>query len=146
MPEDEAILYDLLTELLHNKRVSDPTYARALAKFGEPGIVEATSLAGYYAMLAMVMNTARTPVPAGATPGAHGVSLASSLLEKRASRLREQLASVKVRPHERQVPTTETKQTLASSVSARMTSTSIVPPAGRADLLRLHGVSLRWIP
>jgi len=68
MPEDEAILYDLLTELLHNKRVSDPTYARALAKFGEPGIVEATSLAGYYAMLAMVMNTARTPVPAGATP------------------------------------------------------------------------------
>ena len=69
MPEDEAIIYDLLTELLHNQRVSDPTYARALAKFGEPGIVEATSLAGYYAMLAMVMNTARTPLPAGATPG-----------------------------------------------------------------------------
>jgi 4-carboxymuconolactone decarboxylase len=68
LPEDEAILYDLLTELLQNHSVSDPTYARALAKFGEAGVVEATSLAGYYAMLAMVMNTARTPLPAGAKP------------------------------------------------------------------------------
>lgn len=66
MAEDEAVLYDLLSELLHNHRVSDSTYARALSKFGEAGIVEATSLAGYYAMLAMVMNTARTPLPAGA--------------------------------------------------------------------------------
>ena len=68
MAEDEAILYDLLTELQRNHSVSDATYARALAKFGESGIVEATSLAGYYAMLAMVMNTARTPLPAGAKP------------------------------------------------------------------------------
>ena len=44
------------------------TYARALAKFGEAGIVEATSLEGYYTLLAMVMNTARTPLPAGAKP------------------------------------------------------------------------------
>jgi 4-carboxymuconolactone decarboxylase len=66
MAEDEAVLYDLLTELQQNQSVSDGTYARALAKFGEPGIVEATSLAGYYALLAMVMNTARTPVPADA--------------------------------------------------------------------------------
>jgi 4-carboxymuconolactone decarboxylase len=68
MADDEAILYDLLTELQRNHGVSDPTYARALAKFGEPGIVEATSLAGYYSMLAMVMNTARTSLPAGTNP------------------------------------------------------------------------------
>lgn len=66
MAEDETILYDLLTELQRNHGVSDATYARALAKFGEAGIVEATGLAGYYTMLAMVMNTARTPLPAGA--------------------------------------------------------------------------------
>ena len=66
MADDETILYDLLTELQHNHGVSDATYTRALAKFGEPGIVEATSLAGYYSMLAMVMNTARTPLPSGA--------------------------------------------------------------------------------
>lgn len=68
MADDEAILYDLTTELLHNRAVSDATYARALGTFGEPGIVEATSMSGYYSMLAMVMNTARTPLPPGSKP------------------------------------------------------------------------------
>ena len=56
------------TELHRNQSVSDATYARALAKFGEPGIVEAASIEGYYTLLAMVMNVARTPLPAGAKP------------------------------------------------------------------------------
>jgi 4-carboxymuconolactone decarboxylase len=68
MAEDEAVLYDLCTELQRNQRVSDSTYARAVAKFGEAGIVEATSMAGYYTLLAMVMNTAQTPLPAGTKP------------------------------------------------------------------------------
>ena len=68
MAEDEEIIYDFCNELLNNKSVSDPTYARALAKFGEAGIVEAASLEGYYTFLSMVMNTARTPMPAGAKP------------------------------------------------------------------------------
>ena len=68
MADDEEILYDFCTELLHNQSVSDPTYARALAKFGEPGVVEAASLEGYYTYLSMIMNTARSPMPAGAKP------------------------------------------------------------------------------
>ena len=68
MDEDEEILYDFCTELLHNQSVSDPTYARALAKFGEAGVVEAASLEGYYTFLAMVMNAARSPVAATARP------------------------------------------------------------------------------
>ena len=68
MTEDEEILYDFCIELLHNKSVSDPTYARALAKFGEAGVVEAASLEGYYTYLSMVMNTARSPLPANAKP------------------------------------------------------------------------------
>ena len=67
MAEDEEILYDFCTELQRTHGVSDATYARALAKFGEAGIVEAASLEGYYSLLAMVMNIARTPLPAGAT-------------------------------------------------------------------------------
>ena len=31
--DDEAILYEICTELLHNQSVSDPTYARAVSKF-----------------------------------------------------------------------------------------------------------------
>jgi 4-carboxymuconolactone decarboxylase len=68
MAEDEEILYDFCTELLHNQSVSDPTYARALAKFGEAGVVEAASLEGYYTFLAMVMNAARSPVAATGRP------------------------------------------------------------------------------
>jgi 4-carboxymuconolactone decarboxylase len=68
MADDEEILYDFCTELLHNQSVSDATYARALAKFGEPGVVEAASLEGYYTFLSMVMNTARTALPEGAKP------------------------------------------------------------------------------
>jgi 4-carboxymuconolactone decarboxylase len=67
MAEDEAILHDFCMELLQNKGVSDGTYARALAKFGEAGVVEAAGLEGYYTFLAMVMNVARSPTPANAT-------------------------------------------------------------------------------
>ena len=68
MGEDEAIVYDFCSELLHNKSVSDATYARALARFGEPGVVELANIEGYYVYLSMVMNTARSPLPAGAKP------------------------------------------------------------------------------
>ena len=35
MAEDEEALYDFCTELLQNRSVSDTTYARSVAKFGE---------------------------------------------------------------------------------------------------------------
>jgi 4-carboxymuconolactone decarboxylase len=62
LPEDEQIVYDFWTELNQNKSVSDATYARALKKFGEEGVVSMTALNGYYMMLAMVLNVSRTPV------------------------------------------------------------------------------------
>jgi len=60
-----AATWDLLDELLRTRGVSDPTYARALSELGEASIVEVVGAAGYYATLAMVMNTARTPAPRG---------------------------------------------------------------------------------
>ncbi len=68
MSEDEAIVYDVSLELQNNQGVSDATYARAVAKFGEPGIVELASIQGYYAYLALVMNVARVTVPPGVSP------------------------------------------------------------------------------
>lgn len=68
MVEDEEILYDFCTELLRNHSVSDRTYERALAKFGEAGLVEATALEGYYIYIAMIMNVARSPLPQGEKP------------------------------------------------------------------------------
>jgi 4-carboxymuconolactone decarboxylase len=66
MVEEEQILYDFCMELLHNQGVSDVTYERAIDRFGEQGVVETVSLMGYYTMISMLLNTARTPLPAGA--------------------------------------------------------------------------------
>jgi 4-carboxymuconolactone decarboxylase len=45
-----------------HQSVSDDTYRRALAKFGEPGTVETAHITGLYTMLAMVMDAARVQV------------------------------------------------------------------------------------
>jgi 4-carboxymuconolactone decarboxylase len=65
MAEDEAAAYDFSMELHRNKRVSDATYAHALAAFGEQGIVDLIGVNGYYSFLAMMMNVARTAPPPG---------------------------------------------------------------------------------
>jgi 4-carboxymuconolactone decarboxylase len=66
MAEDEAAAYEFAVELHHRKGVSDATYARALALFGERGVIDLTGICGYYSLLAMMMNVARTPAPADA--------------------------------------------------------------------------------
>jgi 4-carboxymuconolactone decarboxylase len=63
MRDDEAAVYDFVTELYANKGVSDTTYARALEQFGETGVVDLIGVVGYYATNAMLMNVARTAVP-----------------------------------------------------------------------------------
>lgn len=68
MSEEEEILYDFCTELQRNQGVSDATYARALGKFGEQGVIDAVGIVGYYTLLAMVLNAARTPLPPNARP------------------------------------------------------------------------------
>jgi 4-carboxymuconolactone decarboxylase len=68
MAADEAIVYDFLDELHETQAVSDSTYSRAVAAFGEAGVVDLTALAGYYTTLAMILNVARTPLPHGKQP------------------------------------------------------------------------------
>lgn len=68
MADDEAALHDLLTEVLHNKSACDVTYNRALHCFGEQGVIELVAIAGYYAMLAMILNVGRKALPAGQAP------------------------------------------------------------------------------
>jgi 4-carboxymuconolactone decarboxylase len=69
MATDEEVVYDLLTEALQNKSVSDATYDRGVKQFGEQNLVDLLAIAGYYAMLAMMLNVARTPLPEGKEPG-----------------------------------------------------------------------------
>ena len=71
MADDEDALYTMCDELHRTQSVSDATYSRAVKVFGEQGVVDILGISGYYTMLAMVLNTARTPVPAGHTPALH---------------------------------------------------------------------------
>src|SRR5215470_6189179 len=63
MAEDEDTAYDIATEILRTKRVSDATYRRAVAKFGEQGVIDLLGVVGYYNFLAIVMNATRTALP-----------------------------------------------------------------------------------
>ncbi len=64
---DEAVVYEFCTELLTEHAVGDAAYERARALLGEHGVIDLCGLCGYYGMLALVMNVARTALPEGAT-------------------------------------------------------------------------------
>jgi 4-carboxymuconolactone decarboxylase len=59
----EATIHTFVTELLGTQYVSDGPYEEALSLLGEQGLVDLLGLCGYYSMLAMMLNVARTPCP-----------------------------------------------------------------------------------
>lgn len=61
--EDEAVVHAFAQESLREHRVRDTTWARALELLGETGVVDLSGIVGYYTMLSIVMNAARTPPP-----------------------------------------------------------------------------------
>lgn len=61
MDADEACAHDFTVELLQQGGVSDASYNAARDCFGERGVVELTTLVGYFAMVSMVLNVAHTP-------------------------------------------------------------------------------------
>ena len=64
MPEDEAVVHDFCIELHQARQVSDATWAKAQQLFGDKGVMDLIGINGYYSLLSMVMNAARTTVPA----------------------------------------------------------------------------------
>jgi len=65
---DETLVYDLVTELLRDKDISDRTFAAATARFGEQMVIELIGTAGYYGFVSLVLNANRTPVAEGGKP------------------------------------------------------------------------------
>jgi 4-carboxymuconolactone decarboxylase len=64
MAEDEALTYDFVTELTTTQKVSDDTFARAKKIFSDQQIVDLTTVAGNYVMVAMILAMAEQSVPA----------------------------------------------------------------------------------
>ena len=65
MKDDEAIVWEFTTQLRRDHGVDDAIYARALEKFGEPGIMDLVAVNGYYDVVSMTLNVARVAPPAG---------------------------------------------------------------------------------
>lgn len=61
--QDEAIVHDFCLAVHRDHQVPDDLYARTVALLGERGVIELTGICGYYALLAMMLNVARTPAP-----------------------------------------------------------------------------------
>ena len=68
MAADESVAWEFATELHGGGGVSDTTYLQTVASFGEQGAIELAGICGYYTLLAMTMNVARTGLPDGAAP------------------------------------------------------------------------------
>jgi 4-carboxymuconolactone decarboxylase len=68
MAEDEALVYDFVTELTTTQKVFDETYARAKKVFNDQQIVDLTAVAGNYVMVAMLLAMAEETVPPGKEP------------------------------------------------------------------------------
>lgn len=65
LSKEERAIYDFVEELHRTRRVSDKTYARVHAMFGDAGMVEFAGILGYYTLVAMSLNVFNVPIPAG---------------------------------------------------------------------------------
>ena len=58
---DHQALYDLCMELHRDRRVTPVTHERAVSVLGARGTMDAIGICGYYALLAMVLNSQPGP-------------------------------------------------------------------------------------
>lgn len=65
MDADETLVYEFSSELQETQGVSDTTYAKTLARFGERGVVDLISVNGFYVLVSMCLNVDGTPLPPG---------------------------------------------------------------------------------
>jgi 4-carboxymuconolactone decarboxylase len=66
--DDEALVYDLTMEINELKTLSDASYKRGVAFFGEEKLVEFTIALGYYTMLAVHLNVFAADIPPDVEP------------------------------------------------------------------------------
>ena len=67
LSEAESAVVDYGRELFRHRRVSEATFNRAMAQFGNRGLVELTTLMGYYSCLAFNINAFEVGLPENIT-------------------------------------------------------------------------------
>jgi 4-carboxymuconolactone decarboxylase len=66
MKDDEAIVWEFNTQLRRDHSVDDATYAKAVEKFGESGVMDLVAVNGYYDVVSMTLNVAHVAPPSDA--------------------------------------------------------------------------------
>ena len=59
MSPDETLVFEFFEELQATHDVSDATFAAAVERFGEQGVIDMVGLIGYYGTLALIMDATR---------------------------------------------------------------------------------------
>jgi 4-carboxymuconolactone decarboxylase len=62
---DQALVYDVCSELFETRRLSDATHARAVKALGLPMLVELVATIGYYSMVSLTLNAFAVELPPG---------------------------------------------------------------------------------
>jgi len=65
MSDNVAAVYEFCIQLHRTRKVDDATYNRALALFGERGVVDLIGVSGYYTAVSMTLNVAQVMPPEG---------------------------------------------------------------------------------
>jgi 4-carboxymuconolactone decarboxylase len=65
MQPDEAVVYDVVTELLNKRQLSDDTFGKAKQMLGEQQVVDLVAVTGFYVMVSAVVIAGRIAIPIG---------------------------------------------------------------------------------
>src|ERR1700722_6285354 len=68
MQPDEAIVYEVVTELLNKRQLSDTTFAAAKRTLGEQQVVDLVAVTGFYVMVSTVIIAGQIAIPDNAPP------------------------------------------------------------------------------
>ena len=66
--KDEALVHRICTELFNTQRLSDASFAEAVASLGETGLIEVIGIIGYYTMIGNTLNVFQVALPEGERP------------------------------------------------------------------------------
>ena len=79
--DEQREVYTFAQEILNTGHVRDDAYAAVRRRWGDRGVVELTSIIGYYSMVAMMLNAHHVPLPPGVNSNLGEVQVEAGLFE-----------------------------------------------------------------
>jgi 4-carboxymuconolactone decarboxylase len=65
MQPDEAVVYDVVTELLNKRQLSDELFGKARQLLGDQQVVDLVAVTGFYVMVSAVVIAGKIAIPNG---------------------------------------------------------------------------------